>query len=239
MKAKIFFSLVIFIIFNTSATSQMVQKTNHRIEKTIIKTQKLMYANAKSGLIIRKEPSVNSDKIGKFNYSDQVLIIKKTQINFSITDDGKRISGNWLKVSGIKNNQLVGFVFSGFLTEKKIEPPIRIDLITEWPPEIEGCCCYYSLNKKDLEFKNRYVYVASMGYTDLSKNIALIKINDTIRTLKPVKENYWKNNDFELFSETKLVKRNGYETWLRKGKLVIKSKDGVLLEVNIDGKCGC
>ena len=78
-----------------------------------------------------------------------------------------------------------------------------------------------------------------MGYTDLSKNIALIKINDTIRTLKPVKENYWKNNDFELFSETKLVKRNGYETWLRKGKLVIKSKDGVLLEVNIDGKCGC
>ena len=81
MKAKIFFSLVVFIIFNTSATSQMVQKTTHRIEKTIIKTQKLMYANAKSGLIIRKEPSVNSDKIGKFNYSDQVLIIKKTQRN--------------------------------------------------------------------------------------------------------------------------------------------------------------
>ncbi len=245
MKTTTFFIVVVCLFSGCNSStkknnieeiqSQKITKENHEKDKVISNSEDIFYVKAKSGLIIRKEPKTNSDKLGKFNYSDQVQIIKKTQINISITDEGKVINGEWYKVSGIKKSSVTGYVFSGFLTKKKIEHPFHIDLITKWLPEIEGCTCHFSLNKDDLEEGDRYVFLSTMGSPE---NIAFVKINNTLQKFNQEKK-YWKNSNYKLFIETKVIERNGEETWLQEGKMILKSKDGIVLEIEIYGECGC
>lgn len=91
--------------------------------------------SADNGLIVREKPNVSSERLGKFKYGQKVTVDRKTGINYSFLDNGKEIKGKWLKVSAnIEGKKEEGFVFSGFLTEKKLNKRIEIkfeDFIVE------------------------------------------------------------------------------------------------------------
>ena len=46
----------------------------------------------------------------------------------TIIDNNKKVSGKWVKIKGRENDEFFeeGYVFNGFLTDKKIEAPLKI-----------------------------------------------------------------------------------------------------------------
>ena len=82
---------------------------------------------AENGLLLRNKPGLKSKKIGKIYSGAQITIIEKTRFTETISDKGKKINGNWVKVE-FKNypiqittladsNKGYGYVFDGY-TEK-------------------------------------------------------------------------------------------------------------------------
>ena len=90
-------------------------------------SQETFYVTAPSGLIVRDNP--NGARFGKISYGSAVKVEKKLQ-PFSITDNGKTVNGNWVKIDG--NNSQIQYdenftsgvdtdkmyAFNGFLTSK-------------------------------------------------------------------------------------------------------------------------
>ena len=91
------------------------------IQVTSIYAQTELLVLAKSGLNVRINSDLQSDKIGKFIYAEKVEVLKKTNKFLNITDNGKIIKGEWYKVKGKSesNKIITGYVFSGFLTKPK------------------------------------------------------------------------------------------------------------------------
>ncbi|WP_349664422.1 SH3 domain-containing protein [Cellulophaga lytica] len=83
--------------------------------------QNNLFVTAKSGLNVRVNSSLGAKKIGKFNYAEKVAVLHKTDLFFEVTDGGKKIKGQWYKVTGKSdsNKELTGYVFSGFLSQPK------------------------------------------------------------------------------------------------------------------------
>ena len=81
----------------------------------------------KSGLSVRKKPSINSEKLGKFPPGEHLELIEDTGNFLSIIDNGTTVNGNWLKVKRMnhswdKKPSLTGYVFSGYLLKNKSRP---------------------------------------------------------------------------------------------------------------------
>ncbi len=87
--------------------------------------QQIQYVNADNGLIVREKPETGSNRIGKLEYGTRVYIISETEFNLTIKDEGKDISGNWVKIHEIDGNQK-GYVFNGFLTSDELNKRIEI-----------------------------------------------------------------------------------------------------------------
>lgn len=118
---------------------------------------------------------------------------------------------------------------------------IQIQVIENWPDEIDGCSCYSSRSQS--EFKKReYIYMDNYG------DIAFMKINGQLEKFKLTKSDtlttsdhsrkIWTNKNFEFSIETKQVGQID-ETWQHEGKLTLKLKDGEIIEQDIYGECGC
>ncbi|RZN83632.1 MAG: SH3 domain-containing protein [Winogradskyella sp.] len=80
-------------------------------------SQDIAYVAAESGLSIREKPSLGSKKIGKLEYRQQVKITGNSNVSFSLYDEGKEVSGEWVK---IETKQGSGYVFDGFLSSREI-----------------------------------------------------------------------------------------------------------------------
>jgi hypothetical protein len=99
-------------------------------------THKPLFVNAENGLIIRASPNKKAQRIGKFEYAQEIKLYRKTGKYIEIIDDGKNISGEWYEVSGFNLNEpnQIGYVFSGLLTaeilKKKINDSDSIQTIT-------------------------------------------------------------------------------------------------------------
>lgn len=91
-------------------------------------SQETYVVTAPSGLIVRNEP--NGKRFGKISYGASVEVKQKLKA-FSVIDNGKVVSGNWVKISGdifnIQYDENISFpidsdkmfAFDGFLTPKK------------------------------------------------------------------------------------------------------------------------
>ncbi|MDB4292716.1 SH3 domain-containing protein [Maribacter sp.] len=83
-------------------------------------SQEAYTVTAKSGLTIRNEPNPGGLKIGKLAYGMTVTVVEKTDFTLTITDDGKQLRGNWVRVTFENSPEFTsqasfGFVFDGFL----------------------------------------------------------------------------------------------------------------------------
>ena len=154
--------------------------------------QDRMYVTAKSGLVVRDKPSLESNKIFLLPNNTMTMISKKTGINLVIIDEGKKINGEWIKIYGFDNNDTQGYVFGGFLTIEK--------------PEIwySGKSAYYKTysyeNQQEGTFKSN-----SISEKYLNKNLPTVQPN--IETLIPKEFPYFlnpQNREIVLFKNHKL-----------------------------------
>ncbi len=90
--------------------------------------QDIQYVFAENGLIVREKPNQGSIKVGLLDYGTAVEVLEHTNLNLDIQDRNKKISGEWVKIRGTEADEFfdVGYVFNGFLTEEKIEKPLKV-----------------------------------------------------------------------------------------------------------------
>lgn len=108
-----------------------------------------------------------------------------------------------------------------------------------FPPEVDGCSCYFSKNKEDFE-NEKYIYIDDYGKT------AYIKMDNKLHKIA------MKNDDFdpenfqkEIKNEDQSIKISGKkvkeleEVMMFKGTMEVKLKNGKKSTVPIYGECGC
>ena len=154
--------------------------------------QDRMYVTAESGLVVRDKPSLKSNKIFHLPNNTMTYISKKTGINLVISDEGKEIKGEWLKIYGFDNKNTKGYVFGGFLTTEK--PAI-------W---YSGKQAYYKTydydNQQEGTFESN-----SLSEKYLNRDLPIIEPN--IETLNPKDFPYFlnpQNRKIVLFENHKL-----------------------------------
>lgn len=124
-----------------------------------------------------------------------------------------------------------------------VETKITVGTFSEFPPEIDGCSCYFSQSEADFKAK-KYIYV------DNYENAAFVNINGTMvkvtrpdaKSEKSTNEKHviktFSNADYEVIVDINQVKHVD-EVWSYTGTLTIKPKTGAATTINIQGECGC
>lgn len=87
------------------------------------KGQEKYIAIAEDGLILRDSPNSSGNRIGKLFFGAEATIIQKTNNQQTIMDNGKEITGNWVKITfenfpDFISQEESGYVFDGFLKKK-------------------------------------------------------------------------------------------------------------------------
>lgn len=118
---------------------------------------------------------------------------------------------------------------------------LTIDTFSTFPPEIEGCGCYFS---NDLTaFKNgKYIYMNDFAQTSFLKiNGVLTKFTQTdlqeVDSLNVIAK--FKGDNYILTVESKDEIQNGDETFLKTGTIKLTDKNGKTIEKTFYGECGC
>lgn len=93
---------------------------------SVVQGREKYFTLANKGLIVRKEPGTQADRIGKIPYGSIVELLEETEIELEILDDGNTIAGFWAKIkfynapykiseSDEYKSEEEGYVFSGFM----------------------------------------------------------------------------------------------------------------------------
>ncbi|MEM1320664.1 MAG: SH3 domain-containing protein [Bacteroidota bacterium] len=83
----------------------------------------MVYVTAESGLVYREQPAVDAKKLGTLEFGSLLQVLKKTGIQLDIQDEGKTVTGEWIKVRLIDHDWRdpestpTGYVFSGFTVD--------------------------------------------------------------------------------------------------------------------------
>ena len=118
---------------------------------------------------------------------------------------------------------------------------ITIDTFSAFPPEIDGCSCYFS--NDSIEFKKRhYIYMNNYAETSFLKiNGNLTKFTQTnfkqIHSLNTIAR--YKSDNYEMTIESKNGIQNGDETSLETGTIKLTDKNGKTIRKTFYGECGC
>jgi len=128
-KLNTIFYMEKFVKYSYDYSTKTLLKTDRKKKliwngEEIISNEELNFdkfiVTAKNGLTIRDQPSLKGKKIGGLPYKTETAIQEITSHTLEITDEGKLIKGNWVKVENdLTNEWSVGYVFDGFLEEKE------------------------------------------------------------------------------------------------------------------------
>ena len=118
---------------------------------------------------------------------------------------------------------------------------LTIDTFSIFPPDIDGCSCYFSNDSTEFN-KGEYIYMNDFAQISFLKiNGVLTKFSQTnfkeIDSLH-IKAKY-KSHKYEMTIESKDVIQNGDETWLKIGKIKLTDKKGKTITKTFYGECGC
>ncbi|WP_338789864.1 hypothetical protein [Bernardetia sp. MNP-M8] len=126
------------------------------------------------------------------------------------------------------------------------EPAFSIDTFSDFPPEIDGCSCYFSKNEADFKGGKKY------SYMDNYEKIAFVKIDGVLvkfvqTNSEMVTETHYKNtyksenatHNYTLETETERESQNGDETFLYTGTLKVTNQEGKSVKESFIGECGC
>lgn len=126
-------------------------------------------------------------------------------------------------------------------TEPQPDQPFTVDSFTEFPPEIDGCSCYFA--NDSIEFNaEKYIYMNDFAET------SFVKINDTLIKFKQISHNQidslntvakYRSTNYNMILKVKDKWSNGYETYLNEGTIEITDKNGRTVTLKFYGECGC
>lgn len=90
--------------------------------------QDIQYVFAQNGLVVREKPNQGAIKVGLLDYGTAVEILEHTNLTLDVQDQNKKVTGQWVKIKGTAANEFFreGYVFNGYLTEDKIESPLKV-----------------------------------------------------------------------------------------------------------------
>ena len=116
---------------------------------------------------------------------------------------------------------------------------LNIDTFSTFPPEIDGCACYFSTNETEF---NNHTYI----YADDYQNTAFVSINGVMTKFELSTSNNsdehsietFVNDEYEIIIDLKQVGQLD-ETWQKEGTLTITPKNGKEIVKTIYGECGC
>lgn len=128
-------------------------------------------------------------------------------------------------------------------TDNKLtnEQGLTIDTFSTFPPEIDGCSCYFSNDSTEFK-KGEYIYMNDYAQTSFLKiNGVLTKftqtdfkeVNKTTTVAKAKSEKY--EMTIKVFDGI----QNGDETWLKTGTIKLTNKSGKTITKTFYGECGC
>ena len=175
------------------------------------------YVTAKSGLLCREKP--NGKVIHKFSYGTEVEIIDRTDIELTINDDGKTITGNWVEVR-IENSNKTGYVFDGFL---KPVMYLNSKLIAELtPPSFVKNSNSNGLILKGTHnlYDNKLNIIRQININKISE-VTILSVTKferpKIKVRKQTQENFW----------------NEYCNWANFLKVIYKNEEVIVFGGNI------
>ena len=127
------------------------------------------------------------------------------------------------------------------LNDSIIDQPILVDTFSNFPPEIDGCSCYFSNDSTEFK-KGQYIYMNDFAQTSFLKiNGVLTKFIQT--EFKKVNAQTTiakaKSDKYEILIEVKDGIQNGEETSLKSGTIKVTDKKGKTTIKTFYGECGC
>jgi len=78
------------------------------------------YVIARSGLVVRDQPSIKGKRINKIPYRTQVTIKKRTQYHYTVSENGYQIHGDWVEIENDSVSDSKSYVFDGYLAESEV-----------------------------------------------------------------------------------------------------------------------
>ncbi|WP_027376377.1 hypothetical protein [Kaistella palustris] len=127
---------------------------------------------------------------------------------------------------------------SGTVSAGEIPNQIHLETFA-FPPEVNGCSCYFSANKADFD-DEKYIYIDDYGNNAFIKtNGKMIKFEMKEGDFDP--ENFSKtikNSDFTISITGQKVKELG-EVMMFQGTMTVENKTGEKTVTPIYGECGC
>jgi hypothetical protein len=130
-------------------------------------------------------------------------------------------------------------------TDTVNQPPITIQSFSKFPPEIDGCSCYFSANEKAFK-QHQYLIVTnldSLAFMTINEKPLKFKLlsssaePQTFTTVDHVE--IFGNNDYTITIDIKHKKSSDSEVWIDEGIITITRKDGQKLVKQFYGECGC
>ena len=118
---------------------------------------------------------------------------------------------------------------------------LTIDTFSSFPPEIDGCSCYFSNDSAEF-INHEYIYMNDFAQTSFLKiNGVLTKFTQTdykevSKTTTIVKA---KSDKYEMTIEVIDGKQSGDETSLKSGTIKLTDKNGKTIIKTFYGECGC
>jgi hypothetical protein len=118
---------------------------------------------------------------------------------------------------------------------------LTIDTFATFPPEIDGCSCYFSNDSTEFS-KREYIYMNDFAQTSFLKiSGVLTKFNQVdfkeIDSLNIIAK--YKSDNYEMTIESKDGIQNGDETYLKTGTIKLTDKKGKTIIKTFYGECGC
>ena len=118
---------------------------------------------------------------------------------------------------------------------------VEINTFSEFPPEIEGCACYFAADSAEWE-KGNYIFMNN--YVD----VAYLKINGELVRFSQTQLSQQDDGSFAATGKSdnytfeirmKEGSKNGDETTLNSGTIFLKDRLGNIIELPFYGECGC
>jgi hypothetical protein len=126
-------------------------------------------------------------------------------------------------------------------TNEREQEALVLDTFSTFPPEIDGCSCYFS--NDSIEFKKKeYIYMNDYAQTSFLKiNGELVKFTEVyIKQVDSLQTKAkYRSNAYEMIIETQVIQQNGYETSLESGIIKVTDQNGSTITKPFYGECGC
>jgi hypothetical protein len=151
------------------------------------------YVSAKGGLNVREAPNSKAKKVSTLSYGTFVSIESSTDIKLAINDTEKEtgvtkvIEGEWVKI--VSENNIVGYVFNGYLAPFKPHPWTIFTTVSQ-----------VSLNIEEINLKSNEIEIT---YDLLTRYYKTLKVGEIVQFVPLEKD--LPNLEFRVTSVEKVI----------------------------------